>query len=47
MRNFIVGFVLGAIMFGVGSAWAAYAVLYNNQNQPVGVTGNPLYVQGV
>ena len=45
MKNFILGFILGSIIFGVGVAYATVAVLYNSNNQEVGTDANPLYVE--
>ena len=45
MKQFILGFVLGSVIFGVGVALAAPGVLYNMTNQPIGTTANPIYIQ--
>lgn len=45
MKNFILGFILGSIIFGVGVALAAPGVLYNITNQPIGTTANPIYIE--
>ncbi len=45
MKQFIIGFVLGASIFGVGVALAAPGVLYNITNQPIGTTANPIYIE--
>lgn len=47
MKNFIIGFCLGASLFGVGVALAAPGVLFTINNQPAGTISNPIYVQGV
>lgn len=44
MRNFIVGLIFGLIIGGTAIAWASASVLFDMQNRPVGVTGNPIYV---
>ena len=46
MRNFIYGFIFGAIVFGVGVAIADSGVLFTINNQPVS-TSNPVYVRGI
>lgn len=46
MKRFILGFVLGATLFGVGVALAAPGVLFTINNQPVS-NSNPVYVRGV
>jgi hypothetical protein len=46
MRNFIYGFILGSIVFGVGVALAAPGVLFTINNQPIS-TSNPVYVRGI
>lgn len=45
MKNFIIGFVLGSIIFGVGVAYATVAVLYNSNNEEIGTTTRPLYIE--
>ena len=45
MKQFIFGFVLGSVIFGVGVALAAPGVFYNMTNQPIGTTANPIYIQ--
>jgi hypothetical protein len=45
MKQFVLGFVLGSVVFGVGVALAAPGVLYNMTNQPIGTTANPIYIQ--
>ncbi len=44
MKNFVIGFVLGALAFGAVVAYADVTVLYDMLNRPVGVTGNPIYI---
>ena len=47
MKQFIIGFIFGASIFGVGVALAAPGVLFNTQNVPVGTTSNPIYFQSI
>lgn len=46
MKKLIIGFILGVTFVGV--AWAAQrATMINGSGNEVGVTGSPLYIQGV
>ena len=46
MKNFLIGFVCGALI--VGTAWAANRiVLVNGNGVEIGTTDNPLYITTV
>lgn len=45
MRNFVIGFICGAII--VGTAWAAQrCVLVDGSGNEIGKTGSPVYISG-
>lgn len=44
MKNFIFGFILGAVTFGAIIVYADIGVLYDTLNQPFGTSENPIYI---
>lgn len=47
IKSLIIGIVFGFIIGGTVVVYADIGVLWNSSNVPVGVTGNPIYIQGV
>ena len=49
MKNFIIGFIVGATLFTAVFAYAAGTriILINGAEQDFGTSANPIYIQGV
>jgi len=48
MRNFLMGFIVGAVIFTLATAWAAFrVVLVDGGGTELGTTSNPVIVQSV
>ncbi len=45
MRKFIIGFILGSVIMGIGIAFAAPGVLYDILNIEIGTDSNPVYIE--
>lgn len=47
MRNFVIGLIIGMVLGGVAYAATIKFILIDTSGDPVGTSGNPIYITGV